>query len=242
MKNSLLIFIPTYNEKENVERLCSDLLGLGLEADILFMDDNSPDGTGDILEGLAKKHGNVKVVHRSGKLGIGSAHFEGINWAYDHGYSQLITMDCDFTHPPVYIHDLLKVGKNYDIVVTSRYMQKDSLEDWGLFRKFLTQLGHFLTKNLLQLHYDATGGFRLYNLAKVKQALFGLVESKSYSFLFESLFILNFNKYSITEIPIKLPKRTYGHSKMQLSDAIFSFRYLLSLFFNQIFNPKKFKI
>ncbi len=242
MKNSLLVFIPTYNEKENVERLYHDLQSLNLPIDILFMDDNSPDGTGKILDDLAAKNTNLFVVHRRGKLGIGSAHFEGINWAYDQGYKQLITMDCDFTHPPVYIHDLLKVGKNYDIVVTSRYMQKDSLEDWGLFRKFLTQLGHFLTKNLLQLHYDATGGFRLYDLEKIPQGLFGLVQSKSYSFLFESLFILNFNKHTITEIPIKLPKRTYGHSKMRLSDAMFSFRYLLSLFFHQMFNPKKFKI
>ena len=107
MKNELLIFIPTYNERENVELMLSQILALRMPADILFVDDNSPDGTGLLLDSMATNNSNVFVIHRSGKLGIGSAHAYGINWAYDQGYRLLITMDCDFTHSPEYIRDLL---------------------------------------------------------------------------------------------------------------------------------------
>ena len=91
MANDILIFIPTYNERENVEGILAQLLALRLPADILFLDDNSPDGTGKILDEFAASHANVHVIHRSGKLGIGTAHVAGINWAYDHGYRTLIT-------------------------------------------------------------------------------------------------------------------------------------------------------
>src|SRR5271157_2020858 len=102
-KQKALVFIPTYNEKENVEKMYREIVNLGLELDILFLDDNSPDGTGEILDRLAREIPNVSVIHRSDKLGIGSAHQVGIKWAYKNNYSLLITMDCDFTHPPDYI-------------------------------------------------------------------------------------------------------------------------------------------
>ena len=99
----LLVFIPTYNEKENVEKILHEIVDLGLDLDVLFLDDNSPDGTGEILDELAKKNNRVHVIHRQGKLGIGSAHQDAIRWAYRHKYTHLLTMDCDFTHPPAYI-------------------------------------------------------------------------------------------------------------------------------------------
>src|SRR5271169_1676147 len=127
-RSGYLVFVPTYNERENVEVLCNEILSLGLDLDILFMDDNSPDGTGDIIDKLVSENANVYVIHRSGKLGIGSAHQDGISWAYDKGYSILITMDCDFTHPPEYIPRIIAHAAGYDVVVGSRYMNKDSLE------------------------------------------------------------------------------------------------------------------
>src|SRR5436305_15290576 len=96
----ILIFIPTYNERENVERIHADIRALGLDADVLFMDDNSADGTGDALDRTTAADPRTKVIHRSGKLGIGSAHVEGITYAYNSGYDTLVTMDCDFTHSP----------------------------------------------------------------------------------------------------------------------------------------------
>src|SRR6185295_1754484 len=142
MRNEILIFIPTYNERENVEKLCHQLLALKLSADILFVDDNSPDGTGDILENLSKQYANVKVLHRSGKLGIGSAHKMGIKLAYERGYEWLVTMDADFSHTPSDILKFLEQRDNYDVVVGSRYMNKGSLQGWNLMRRALTQTGH----------------------------------------------------------------------------------------------------
>ncbi len=241
-KKNTLVFIPTFNEKENVERLYEGIKSLGLELDVLFVDDNSPDGTGFVLDELATKNANVKVIHRKGKLGIGSAHQAGIKWAYENKYSQLITMDCDFTHPPEYIPELLKQSKDFDVVVGSRYLHKDSLAEWNLFRKTLTRAGHVLTTVFLKMPYDATGAFRLYNLNKIPDHAFTLVSSKGYSFFYESLYILHLNGFSIDEIPIDLPARTYGHSKMALSDAWNSFKFLFSIYINTLVNRERFEV
>ena len=157
MANELLIFVPTYNEQENVELILGQLLALGLSADILFIDDNSPDGTGDLLDQLAARYPSVFVQHRSGKLGVGSAHVSGIRWAYDRGYKMLMTMDCDFTHSPDYIRDFLAKREDADIVVGSRYLLQESLSTWNAYRKLLTRLGHVLTVVFLKMPYDATG-------------------------------------------------------------------------------------
>ncbi|HTB32629.1 MAG TPA: polyprenol monophosphomannose synthase [Bacteroidia bacterium] len=237
-QNNTLIFIPTYNEVENVERIFNEITSLKLSADILFLDDNSPDGTGDIIDRLSKNNSNVFTIHRTGKLGIGSAHQEGIKWAYDKNYELLVTMDCDFTHSPSYIFDFIKLSDKANIVVGSRYMQKDSLATWNLFRKFLTYLGHFLTVTMLNMPYDASGAFRLYDLKKINKDLFKLITSPGYSFFFESLFILYYNKITITETPIELPSRTYGTSKMTWKDAWNSLRFLLKLSSRKIFYKK----
>jgi dolichol-phosphate mannosyltransferase len=241
-QNQILIFVPTYNEHENAVKLVESLQSLNLNCNILFMDDNSPDGTGRILDELSGRYENLKVLHRSGKLGIGSAHREGLLWAYSHGVTTCITMDCDFTHPPEYIPELLKAAENYDVVITSRYLQKGSLSDWNLFRKTLTLLGHFLTCRLLKMNYDASGAFRLYRLDRVPRNFLDLVASGSYSFFFESLFILDFNKFRIKEIPIVLPSRTCGHSKMKLADALGSLKFLMLIYLNKLFNSRKFEM
>ena len=138
------------------------------------MDDNSPDGTGDLIDKIISNNKNVFVIHRKGKLGIGSAHKDGIRWAYDNSYDVLITMDCDFTHSPEYILDFIKHSSNYDIVIGSRYLEKDSLKTWNIFRKSLTHLGHFLTTTFLEMPFDSSGAFRLYNLNRIPKGVFQL--------------------------------------------------------------------
>ena len=241
-KNKLLIFIPTYNEKENVELILNQILGLELKADILFIDDNSPDGTGDKLEQLAEEHPNISVRHRKGKLGIGSAHIDGINFAYDHRYRLLLTMDCDFSHSPEYISDFIAISDQADIVVGSRFIQKQSLKEWNVLRKSLTHLGHIATRIFLKMPFDATGFFRLYRLDKISRYFLDSIHSKSYSFSFESLFALHINNYRIVEIPIHLPSRVYGHSKMRIKDAINSLRHLLRIYLTTKFNNRLFVI
>lgn len=228
-KDKKLIFIPTYNEAQNVRIIYERIKALGLDTDILFLDDDSPDGTGKIIDGMIQADSRLSVIHRKGKLGIGSAHQDGIRWAYDRGYTTLITMDCDFSHSPEYIHDFIRLSSEADIVVGSRYMAQGSLDEWNLYRKFLTHIGHFLTNALLKMPYDATGAFRLYNLTKIPHGVFTLVKSTGYSFFFESLYILFLNNFSIKEFPIKLPTRTYGNSKMTLHGAARSLMHLIRI-------------
>jgi dolichol-phosphate mannosyltransferase len=239
MSGKTLVFIPTYNERENAEKICIELLGMKLGVDLLFLDDASPDGTGKRLDELAAREPRLKVIHRASKLGVGSAHRDGIHWAYENGYSTLITMDCDFTHPPHYIPAFLSAAADGDVVVGSRYMRPDSLEEWSLFRWLLTRLGHVLTRHFLDMPYDATGAFRLYRLDRVPQRLFAFVESTGYSFFFESLYVLHRNGLSITEVPITLPARTYGTSKMRTSDILNSVSHLVRLYASQRWSPER---
>ncbi len=236
----ILVMIPTYNERENVRKMCHDISLTGLSADVVFVDDHSPDGTGDVLDELAKITPRIRVIHRPGKLGIGSAHLDGIRWACAHGYTHLVTMDCDFTHSPDNIPDLLKFSEDYDVVVGSRHMLENSLNGWNLWRKCITRTGHLLTTVLLRMPYDATGAFRLYRIDRIPQEVFGLVTSRGYSFFFESLTILNLNKYRIREIPIALPPRTYGHSKLRFRDMVHALAFMVTIFWNIQFNRQKF--
>jgi dolichol-phosphate mannosyltransferase len=231
IEGRLLIFIPTYNEAENVEALFDHICRLSINADILFLDDNSPDGTGQIIDRLAAANARVHAIHRPGKLGIGSAHATGIRWAYANGFNWLITMDCDFTHSPDRIPDFVSAAGQHDVVIGSRYLQAGSLRSWNLLRKLLTRTGHLLTKTFLRMPYDATGAFRVYRLDRIPAGLFSLIYSRSYSFFFESLYVLWLNGFEIKEIPLDLPARTYGHSKMAWRDALHSTLLLIYLFF-----------
>ena len=243
--NHTLVFVPTYNEKENAQKLYAELRALDLDIDILFMDDNSPDGTGQVLDQLASQDPHLKVLHRKGKLGVGSAHLDGIQWAYKQGYQTLVTMDCDFTHPPKKVEEVLKFKQendNYDIIVASRFIQKNSLKGWNLLRKSLTHLGHLVTRTLLRMPYDATGGFRCYRLDRIPSYAFSAVTSKGYSFFFESLYILNVNQIHIGQIPINLPPRTYGHSKMNFREVRRSVSFLFNIFFTTLLNSERYRL
>ncbi len=235
-----LIFIPTYNEAENVEALYRRIESLGLENDVLFLDDNSPDGTGQIIDRLAAENPRVHSIHRTGKLGIGSAHRDGIRWAHQHGYEVLVTLDCDFTHSPELIPEFLRCASDHDVVIGSRYLSKNSLVGWSMLRKFLTAVGHILTTKLLRMPHDATGAFRVYRLDRIPDGVFEAVYSRSYSFFFESLYVLWLNSYRIKEISISLPARTYGHSKMAWRDAAYSALLLIYLCAKTLINRKAF--
>ena len=237
-----LIFIPTFNERENVERMLDELREIYPTVALLFVDDNSPDGTGHILDRRAERDPNLHVIHRKGKEGIGGAHLAGIAWAYEHGVDTLITMDCDFTHVPSDIPALIDRCRGHAIAVGSRYLQAGSLADWNWMRKALTTFGHLLTSRLLGMRYDATGAFRVYNLSRIPRELFGLVEARGYAFFFESLFLLHVNGFAIAEMPILLPARTYGHSKMSVREAARSGMQVLSLHLANSLDPGRFRV
>ena len=235
-----LIVIPTYNERENVGPMCEQISALGLEADLVFIDDQSPDGTGEVLDQLAARHARTRVIHRAGKSGIGSAHLDGIALAYAEGYGRLVTLDCDFTHSPELIPRFLERVETADVVVGSRYIEAESLPGWTIVRKALTAGGHLLTKGLLGISQDATGAFRAYDLERIPQEAFGLVRSRGYSFFFESLLVLSRNGFGIAEVPVKLPARTAGHSKMSVGEIRRSIETLLTLSWASYTDPGRF--
>lgn len=240
VNSKTLIFVPTYNERDNAPRMAGELAALGLDADLLFVDDNSSDGTGQLLDALRPEIPRLTVRHRAGKLGIGSAHSEAISWAYDQGYQVLVSLDCDFTHSPSDIPEMLLLARGHDVVVGSRWTRRNSLPGWNLFRRIITTLGHLLTRSLLAVSQDASGAFRAYRLDRIPRALFGLIQSQGYSFFFESLFIMSKNGLSIAELPITLPARTYGSSKMTTQAAIRSACYVFELAAANIQRPERF--
>ncbi len=213
-----LVVIPTYNERNNVTFITEKLLRLNVPLDILFVDDSSPDGTGALLDTLAASNPFLNVLHRKDKQGIGSAHVAGLSWARESGYHTVITMDCDMTHSPEDVPRFLKAIESADVVVGSRYLRKDSLQGWDWRRKLLTHTAHRLTRLFLAMPYDATGAFRAFRLDRLPSNIFNIVRSKSYPFFFESLLVLELNGAKITQIPIDLPPRTYGSSKMPPSE------------------------
>jgi dolichol-phosphate mannosyltransferase len=224
-----LIFLPTLNEAGTIESIIQQIIDLNLGADILVIDDGSTDGTDEMVQKLGAKYPSVSLIERGARLGVGSAHIQALRLAKERNYNRLITMDADFSHQPSDIPRFIKAAEAADIVVGSRFERTESLKDWNLFRKGMTHLGHFLTRLLLSMPYDASGGFRVYAMDKVPQDLIDNLESANYDFFFESLTLLHRRGLSIAEVPIDLPARVYGHSKMQLKHILGGFFRLVLL-------------
>ena len=236
MRN-ILVIVPTLNEKNNIIILLKKLKLTKILHDILFIDDNSKDGSQEVIKKIAKKNRNINYIFRPKKLGIGSAHKEGFVWSYKKKYKIIVTMDADGTHDPKYMKFMIQKlqRSNYDVVTTSRFLKKNSLKNWPLFRIILTTLRHIAISFLLFMPYDASGAFRCINCRKVKLKDLILTKQDSYSYFWESLFILYKKKYKISQIPIQLPYRKLGSSKMQIKDIIFSLYYLMFVFVKKIF-------
>ena len=182
-----------------------------------------------------KKFKRIFLIKRPKKLGIGSAHKDGLKWGYKKKYSIIITMDCDGTHNPIYINRMVKLlsFRKIDLVSTNRFLQKNSLDDWSLWRKKLTTLRHYMIKLLLNIEFDSSGAFRCYNIKKIKLQDILKAKNESYSFFWESIFILSKKKYSIGEIPIELPYRSSGSSKMKIKDIINALIYIFIISINK---------
>ena len=242
MRN-ILVIVPTLNEKNNIIILLKKLKLTKILHDILFIDDNSKDGSQEVIKKIAKKNRNINYIFRPKKLGIGSAHKEGFVWSYKKKYKIIVTMDADGTHDPKYMKFMIQKlqRSNYDVVTTSRFLKKNSLKNWPLFRIILTTLRHIVISFLLFMPYDASGAFRCINCRKVKLKDLILTKQDSYSYFWESLFILYKKKYKISQIPIQLPYRKLGSSKMQIKDIIFSLYYLMIVFVKKIFGQYNFQ-
>ena len=197
----------------------------------MFIDDNSIDGTREKIYLAQKNFSQIFIIKRNKKLGIGSAHKVGLNWGFKRKYKKIITMDCDGTHNPIYINKLLtKLNKDdCHIVSTNRFLNKNSLSDWSFWRKSLTYFRHKLIQFFLDIKFDSSGAFRGYLVNNIHINDIFLAKNNSYSFFWESIFILS-KKYKIKEIPIKLPGRLTGASKMKIKDILSAFSYLIKIY------------
>lgn len=221
-----LLIIPTLNERKNVTLLFKKIKKIDSKINILFVDDNSTDGTREEILHLKKKNKSIFYIFRPKKLGIGSAHKDGLKFAYKKKYKIILTMDADGTHNPKYIKKLLKYSLNYDLISTNRFEQKNSLIEWPIQRRFLTRVRYYLINILLNISYDSSGAYRCYNTKNIKLNDILIAKNDGYSFFWESLYLLNKKKYSIKEIPIHLPYRKVGSSKMTIKDIVGSLLYL----------------
>lgn len=212
------IIIPTYNESENLPRLVSALFNLPVpDMGVIVIDDNSTDGTGEIADKLAAEHpGRLQVIHRSGKLGLGSAYITGMQAALQ-GDSRVIgQMDADFSHEPSKIIELLQALKTCDISVGSRYVIGGSVDkDWPYWRKWLSGFGNWYARTILNLPIrDTTGGYRLWKRSVLEAMPLSRVKSNGYVFMVEMAYMAHKLGFTFGEVPIYFAERQCGQSKM----------------------------
>ena len=212
--------IPTYNEAGNLPELVESLFNLGIPGlNVLIVDDNSPDGTGDIAEKLARANpGQMSVRHRQGKEGLGKAYIEGFRCALNQGADVVGMMDADLSHPPERLPAMLSALDKADVVIGSRYVLGGKLdEDWPFWRKALSSFGNTYARTILGLPIrDATGGYRLWSRAALQAIPFDESRSSGYVFIVELAYMAKLAGLTFTEVPIYFAERTYGASKMSL--------------------------
>ena len=210
-----IIIIPTYNEKENIEKLIEEIRKLNRDFHILIIDDNSPDGTGKIGDNLAGKHSEVSVIHRPAKLGLGTACITGFKYALENNYDLVFTMDADFSHQPKYLIDLLEKAKEYDLIIGSRYIEDGGIENWPLHRLILSRGANFYVRMVTRLPiFDSTGGFNCYRREVLEKIDLDTIISDGYAFQIEIKYRLWKKGFSIKEVPITFIDRTRGTSKI----------------------------
>jgi len=214
------IVVPTYNERENITLLIESIVALGLGSHMIIVDDNSPDGTGQILDELALQFPALQVIHRPGKLGLGTAHIAGIKLALSQGAEQIVTMDADFSHHPRYIPDVLAGLGRYDVVIGSRYAPGGSTRYCTAPRQALSRGANLFARTLLGLKAgDATAGFRGYRRAVLESIELDAIVSDGYSFLIEMLYRCQRQGWDIGEVPIVFENRQRGASKISKTEV-----------------------
>lgn len=215
------IIIPTYNERENIGLLVQNILDLGIGSQVIIVDDNSPDGTGQLADELARQHPGIHVIHRAGKLGLGTAYIAGMKAGMDDGAVNILTMDADFSHHPRYIPDLLAALERFDVVIGSRYVPGGGTQDCTALRKALSRGANLFAHVGLRLHAgDTTAGFRAYRRAVLESIALDEIVSNGYSFLIEMLYRCQQQGWRIGEVPIVFENRQRGASKISKTEIL----------------------
>lgn len=219
MNDKITVVIPTYNEAENLPKLVSALFALPLPVSALVVDDNSPDGTGQIADDLSRQYPDrFFVVHRPGRLGFGAAYLTGFRQAIERGADLIVQMDADLSHDPVVLQSMVNQLPGCDVVVGSRYIEGGSLDrQWPLWRKFLSGFGNFYARTILGMSLnDMTSGFRMWKREVIIAMPLERIRSNGYIFLVEMAYIAHKMGYRFGQVPIYFAERQFGRSKMSL--------------------------
>lgn len=215
----VLVVMPTYNERENIDAIVPAVLEIAPELDLLIVDDGSPDGTGRRAEELRAAQPRLHVLHRPRKEGLGPAYVEGLGWALDHRYGRAVQMDADFSHRPQDLSELLAAA-DADVVVGSRNVPGGSVADWSLPRRLLSRFGSWYVRTLLGIQVrDCTSGFRVLSRQALATVDYPAINSNGYAFQIELLHAWQAAGMRIVERPIVFPDRVRGSSKMSLAIA-----------------------
>lgn len=210
-----LIVIPTYNERENLSNIIGEILDQSPVLEILVVDDASPDGTGKLADELAATSGRVHVLHRPGKLGLGSAYIEGFRLALERDYDYIFEMDADYSHDPKELPNFLKAAQDYDVVIGSRYIGGVRILNWPIKRLMLSYGASVYTRLITGLKLiDTTSGFKCFRREVLAALDLDKIHSDGYSFQIELNFLCQRKGFSLKEIPIVFSDRMQGHSKM----------------------------
>jgi dolichol-phosphate mannosyltransferase len=211
-----LVIVPTYNERENVERLIPTILAQDPRLDVLVVDDGSPDGTGMVVEKIAERNPRVHVLHRARKLGLGTAYLTGFAWALERDYEYVFEMDADFSHDPSHLPQFLSAIEGADVVLGSRYRNKRvTVVNWPMTRLLLSYSANIYARVVTGLPlWDSTGGFKLFRRKVLESIDLNAVKSNGYAFQIEMSFRAWRRGFRIVEIPIVFHDRTEGQSKM----------------------------
>ena len=211
-----LIVIPTYNEHDNVRGVAKSFLAALPGTELLFVDDNSPDGTGQVLDELAAAEPRIHVMHRAGKLGLGTAYVEGFGWGLARGYDYLFEMDADGSHDPKYLRGMLALAEDgADLVVGSRYVPGGGTENWGIGRKVISRGGSLYARTILGVDVrDVTAGFVCWRRGALEAIDLATITSNGYSFQIEIKYRAVRKGLRIVETPITFVDRRVGQSKM----------------------------
>jgi dolichol-phosphate mannosyltransferase len=229
-----LIFTATFNEALNIENLVKEIFHYVPTVDILVIDDNSPDGTGKILDKLAASNSQIKVIHRVGKLGLGTAHLSGMEYALKNNYDALVTMDADFSHHPKYLPELLSLLETHDFVIGSRYVKGGGL-GYGFVRTFISKTANFLARLLLSIKLqECTTSYRGFKKELLEKLLKKKISSTGYSFFFEMVYLVSGITKNVTEFPIYFADRVAGESKISKQEIIRGVTTLFKLFLRRL--------
>lgn len=223
-----LVVIPTYNERDNIDAIVHAIREHLPQCSILIIDDASPDGTGRIADALAEHLGGIHVLHRSGKLGLGTAYIEGFRFALRGDYTCVFEMDADFSHDPRYLPDLLAAAERYDMVIGSRYVPGGSTPDWRLVRRLISGGGNIFARAVLWLPTkDCTAGYKCYRRSVIERLDLDRINLQGYAFQIETVYQAYSAGFTIGEVPIRFPDRRLGHSKMSQHIVIEAFTYVI---------------